>query len=486
MKYRADDIVKSCRRLESGLRFGPDGIRACTLGAFAAPFYWTAEEASRLTITKEMIVEKRKWLFDLLNNNQNELDFDCKHCQMVVAKRFADVQFTRVGQIDHAATSLCNLRCKFCGFTHLDLFIQSKYDDLAILRQFTTEDIEWDSVVDFNGGEPTLLPNVDEYLDYFASRRIRVRFMTNGVKFHQSVYDGLANGCIQWVCTSVDAGTPSTYMRIKKRDHYLQVMENLTRYAHAGSRDGGMLAIKYIFCNDNCSDDDIAGFSYAMLAIRPRQVWLTFDFSRVIGLQADSENLGDYDFSRDIAAYAKMYNLLKKHGIDPVHYTTGHLALVSVQGRILLDRVMKEIERTAPANSQPDILIRDFRHQEEMSQLRITRFDTLPLRIFGDAHDAAPWSLRGKQVLLAPACPKAVALLSDPEIQAGRLLGFLDRDRMIHGKSIQGMTIHGYEAISSLAPDVIIVASPPQHQADIVGKLAAYAGKNIEVAIWNH
>lgn len=485
MNYRNDDIVKSCRRLESGLRLGPDGLRACVLGAFAAPLYWNADEASRLTITKEMIVEKRKWLFDLLNSGQNNVDFDCKHCRMVCTKRFADVNFTRIGQIDHAATSICNLRCKFCGFTHQDLFIQSKYDDLAILREFTADDAEWDSVVDFNGGEPTLLHNVDEYLDYFASRRIRVRFMTNGVRFHQSVHDGLINGSIQWVCTSVDAGTPSTYLRIKKRDHYLQVLENLTRYAHAGSQGGGNLAIKYIFCNDNCSDDDIAGFAYAMLAIRPHQVWLTFDFSVLEGLRADTGDFGDYDFSRDVSAYAKMYNLLRKHGIEAVHYTTGHLALVSVQGKILLDRVIREIGDTALSVSSPDLILGNFRRKQDVGPIRAARFDTHPLRVLKDEQAKEPWSLQGKRVLLAPACPQSVTLLSDPEVSAGRLIGFLDRDRVVQGKTINGLVIHGYESIPELAPDVILVAPPVQHLADILGKLARYAGKNIQVAVLN-
>lgn len=485
MNYRSDDIVKSCRRLESGLRLGPDGIRACILGAFAAPLFWTADEASQLTITKEMIVEKRKWLFDLLNNGQSDVDFDCKHCQMVCAKRFGDVDFSRIGQIDHAATSICNLRCKFCGFTHRGLFIQSKYDDLAILREFTAEDAEWDSVVDFNGGEPTLLPNVDEYLDYFASRRIRVRFMTNGVRFHQSVYDGLVKGSIQWACTSVDAGTPSTYLHIKKRDRYLQVLENLTRYAHAGSQGGGTLAIKYIFCNDNCSDDDIAGFTYAMLAIRPHQVWLTFDFSVLGQARADTEDFGDYDFSKDIAAYAKMYNLLKKHGIEPVHYTTGHLALVSVQGKILLDRTLREIETTASSDCSPELVIGNFRRQKPTETIRTVAFHTSPLRVMQPDHATEPWSLLDKRVLLAPACPKSIALLSDPEIRMSRLLGFLDRDRVVQGKTIEGHIIHGYDAIPELAPDVILLASPVQHQSDIVGKLAKYVREDTQVAVLN-
>ena len=326
---------------------------------------------------------------------------------------------------------------------------------------------------------------MNEYLDYFASRRIRVRFMTNGVKFHQSVYDGLVNGSIQWVCTSVDAGTPSTYLRIKKRDHYLQVLENLTRYAYAGSQGGGMLAIKYIFCNDNCSDDDIAGFVYAMLAIRPHQVWLTFDFSVFLGQRADTQDVGDYDFSKDIAAYVKMYSLLKKHGIQAVHYTTGHLALVSLQGKTLLNRVLKEIEANVPTSYPVDLILENFRQKEPTETIRTASFHTSPLRITHPDQTAGAWSLLGKRVLLAPACPQSIALLSDSEIRTSLLLGFLDRDRAVQGKTIQEIAIHGYEALPDLAPDVILVASPLQHQDDIVRKLVHCTGESTQIVVLN-
>ena len=479
MNYQSNDLVKTCRRLESGLRLGIEGLRACQFGAFASPIYWSADEASQIDITKEMIIEKRKWLFGLLNDPNS--DFTCKRCLMVRTKRYGDIDFTKVGQIDLAASTICNLRCKFCGINQNNLFSEAEYDALAILREFKAEDVEWDSVVDFNGGEPTLLSNLDEYLEYFASRRIRIRFMTNGVKYHPLVYDGLINGTIQWVCTSVDAGTPSTYLRIKKRDRYLQVLENLTRYAYAGNRSGGMLAIKYIFCGDNCSDDDIAGFTYAMLAIRPHQVWLTFDFSVVGG---DSLDFGDYDYSGDIVAYAKMYGLMKKHGLTPVHYSVGHLALICQKGETLLKKVRQEIEKTSLANDITDLILRDFRKNAKSASVPTVKFDTMPLRIIKPSRKPEPWSLVDKKVLLAPACAMSIELLSDPEIKESRVIGFLDRDRVVQGKSIKGIPIYGYKEIRELDPDVILVVSPGQHRADIVQQLAEYEKNVKEIAVF--
>ena len=42
---------------------------------------------------------------------------------------------------------------------------------MLILKQFETEDVTWNSAVDFNGGEPTLLKDFDEYIQYFHDRK---------------------------------------------------------------------------------------------------------------------------------------------------------------------------------------------------------------------------------------------------------------------------------------------------------------------------
>jgi uncharacterized Fe-S cluster-containing radical SAM superfamily protein len=475
MNFLPNDIVRSCPKLESGLRLGIEGIHACQLGPFSSPLFWTADEAAEINITKEMIVEKRKRLFQTLNDDQE--DITCRRCHMVKNKHFKDVDFTRLGRIDLAATTICNLRCNFCGFSAQNAYCASKYDALAILREFSPADVEWDSMVDFNGGEPTLLPDFDEYIDYFTFMRIRVLLYTNGVIFRQSVYDGLVKGTISWVCTSVDAGTPSSYLHIKKRDYFLQTLKNITRYAYAGSQGGGMFAAKYIFCPDNCGDDDVAGFVYAMLAIRPQKVWLTFDFTPFGNLSDDYEGP---DYSKLIAAYVKMYNLLKENGIIATHYTEGHLALICQQGKNLLNKVLSEIDKSALPASTPIVTSLS---EDNHSSLTPIRFKTMPLRVTMPGGDSEPWSLEGKRIALVPACSLSVGLLSDPDIRKGQIIGFLDRNPVLQGKNIEGIIINGYQAIPAMDPQVIIVASPRQHQQDILNQLAKFMDKPINIAL---
>ncbi|WP_168734295.1 radical SAM protein [Pseudothauera nasutitermitis] len=478
-------LVKSCPKLESGLRLGQEGIHACQLGPFSSPIYWTAEEAASTTITREMIAEKRRWIFDLLNDDHSETP--CKHCHMVVLKEPEEVRFDRLGHIDLAATTTCNLRCTFCGYTQQDSFAEAQYDALTVLRLFEPEDVVWDAAVDFNGGEPTLLKDFDAYIDYFASRRIRVFLYTNAVIYKQSVYDGLAKGTIRWVCASLDAGTPSTYNALKKSKRYTDVLETITRYAQAGNQGGGQLSVKYIFCQDNCGDDDVVGFTYAMLAIRPQEVWLTFDFDPLCNLPGDCADFGGHDYTRHVAAYAKTYLMLEKHGLNAVHFPEKHLAVVSLQGKMLLESAKAEIARSRKGPRHPTINLRleNFRDADGARAAgEAAGFSVSPLRIRPPGQDWQAISLAGKRLALAPACTLARRLLAHPELAGAEIVGFFDRDTVLHGKQIDGVTVYPYAQLAEQAPDLVIVAVPEHHRKDIAATVAKHLDRAAEIAVF--
>ncbi len=482
-------LVKSCPKLESGLRLGQEGIHACQLGPFSSPIYWTADEAARTTITREMIANKRRWIFDLLNDDHS--DTPCKHCHMVVEKPLEDICFDRLGHIDLAATTTCNLRCNFCGYTRHDAFAEAKYDALAILELFSPEDVLWDAAVDFNGGEPTLLKDFDDLIDYFASRRIRVFLYTNAVTYRPSVYNGLANGTIRWACVSLDAGTPSTYEDLKKSKRFEDTLETIARYSHAGSQGGGQVAVKYIFADGNCGDDDVSGFAYAMLALRPQEVWLTFDFDPLCNLPGDCADFGGQDYSKHVSAYAKTYCMLEKHGLKAVHFPEKHLAAVSLQGKLLLQAAKDEIKRLRSDRKPPaaDLELADFRDARPASSAsdaaKTVELAVSPLRLRIPGGDWQPTSLKGKRLALAPACVLSRQLLAHPELSKAEVVGFLDRDPVLHGKKIDGVTVYPYAELAGLAPDLVIVAVPEHHRQAIAGTVSAQIETNTSVVVFD-
>lgn len=473
--FKPDDIVKTCSKLVSGLNLALDGLRACTRGALMPPLFCTPEQIRQGLVTKDFIIEKRKEYIKMLNDDHSHID--CKNCLMVEQKRYGDISFSRLGHIDLQHYSTCNLRCAYCEYTRSNMNFSPRYDALSVLQLFSPDDIEWNAHVDFAGGEPSLLENLEEYLDFFRTRSIRVLMFSNAVRFHQAIYNGLADGSIYWLITSLDAGTPSTFKALRGRDHYLQVLENLSRYAVAGSRGKGMLAAKYIFCESNCSDDDIAGFAYAMLALRPQKVWLTFDFAPMwLGQKID--------YSGQIEAYAKLYLLLKKHGIEAFHYYREAIATFSAEGREIMERILAAIERRSQetALEDPDLFFKDFRSANPITAFEADRFSTGPLKLRKNGEAPQGWSLAGKRILLAPACPLSLKLLDDPDIAQAEWIGFLDRNPIMQGKIVEGRTIYSYESIASLQADAILVAPPEKHRSDILNAIANNAPGDIQIA----
>ena len=444
--------------MESGLRLGQEGIHACQLGPFSSPIYFSEEEASQKKLTKQDLIEKREWIFELLNDENAETP--CKGCSMVVEKPFKDVRFDLLGHMDLAATTTCNLRCNFCGYTHFDSFDEAKYDALSILEQFAPEDVTWNSAVDFNGGEPTLLKDFDDYLQYFESRRTRVFLFTNGLIYKQSVYDGLVNGTVRWAIVSLDAGTKATYKKMKRSPKFDQVLENIARYSEAGSTGGGNCSVKYIFHEDNSNDEDVIGFCYAMLALRPQEVWLTFDFDPLCDLPADSPDLGGHDYSSHVEAYAKVYLMLEKHGLKAVHYAEKHLAPASRHGVILLDMVKQKIEKMRRAKSE-SLKLGDFRatHTSDSAEPNgYFRVKDGGIEIF-DENDWSADVVKGKNILIAPASPQIREFISLLKTSGANVVAVADRDKVLHGKDINEVSVVGYDQIGDLDLDLAFVAT---------------------------
>lgn len=473
-KYKPDDIVKSCKKLEAGLRFGQEGVSACALGPFQSPIYWNAKEAAELDISKEMIIEKRKLIFDMLNDDHSETN--CKGCQMVYSKPYRDVDFSKLGHIDFSETSMCNIRCDYCYYTKADAFNKSNFDSLKVLQEFSSEDVLWNSAVDFGGGEPTILKNFDECIDHFKSSGTRVFLYTNAAKYSQAAYDGVLNGNISWLCVSLDCGTPSTYLNTKLRDYYARVMENLFRYVEASKKGHGNVSVKYIFTEHNCSDDDIWGFTYAMKSLQPDKIWLTFDFEPTKGLAADSDELGEFDYTKLIDAYVKLYMLLKQYGMTPGHFEENHLSQVSKQGQILLDRVRQGIAKAEEKVVKPKLSLENVINEYATFSLgssTITRHDDVSKSL----------DLTNKRVVIAPVSQQSIDLVKHPALFQADVLGYVDRDPILQTKKINGKKVMSYAELKGEQPDIVLLAVHEQHRDSIVQAITSNTDDDVNVVV---
>ena len=130
----------------------------------------------------------------------------------------------------------------------------------------------------------------------------------------------------------------------------------------------------------------------------------------------------------------------------------------------------------------PDLIFRDFRNNGPLVRSEPDKFSVAPLELRTNGGSPEGWSLAGKRILLAPACPATRNLLSDSEIQRADWIGFIDRNPIQQGKTIDGRTIFGYEAIPSMGVDVILVAPPEKHRLDILDAIARNAPAGVQIA----
>ena len=225
-----------------------------------------------------------------------------------------------------------------------------------------------------------------------------------------------------------------------------------------------------------------------MLVLRPQEVWLTFDFDPLCNLSGDCADFGGHDYSPHVAAYAKTYLLLEKHGLKAVHFPEKHLAAVSLQGKLLLQAAKDEIDRRRAERKTPaaHLELIDFRAAWQTPEaVAAAELAISPLRLRAPGGDWQPLPLKGKRLALAPACVLARQLLSHPELADAEVVGFFDRDAVLHGKQIDGVTVYPYAELARLAPDLVVVAVPEHHRRAIASTVSGQLGPNTKVAVFD-
>ena len=457
MDFKPDKVVKTCSRIESGLRLGPDAVRPCVMTVFDSPVYWSAEDVPD-NITKDHIVEKRKELFSKLNDDVS--DIPCKSCLKVEEKEYKDVSFEKLGFIDLAHYSFCNLRCDYCGFTKTNSFHKAKYDPLPLLRQFKHEDVEFDSSVDFNGGEPSLLPNLAEYFSILRDFNIRTRLYTNAIKHRQEIEDALANGIISSLIISVDAGTRETYFLTKQRNEYDKVIENIERYAAAcNSKKSGRVASKYVFTPANCSQDDINGYVQDMQKSKPQEIWLLYDFGSVKN--------GISSLQNQIEAYAKMYLAFLEQGILPAHFLESFLDPVIQDSRELVIQTKKRIAELGGEKAR-SLDLRDEATTMDMANIEKELSESVDTKF-----------------VIAPANVTTEKILSQCYHSTNKIL-VADRSHQKCGRKLNGSRVVHYSSLINQSFEKVIITST-YHYNSIVSEIRSYCDlSNVEIILIDH
>jgi hypothetical protein len=157
----------------------------------------------------------------------------------------------------------------------------------------------------WTGGEPTILKELDEGYSLISQSVKKVIFHTNSIIFSDSIYRNLGqkNTAETFVKTSIDAGTPELYKKIRGGDFFYRAFDNLQKYA---AKSPQTVFAKYIVLSENCDLHEVRSFVNEVCRRNIKRVVISSDFARL--------SIPDEHWT----ALVVLFGELKGHGVDVI------------------------------------------------------------------------------------------------------------------------------------------------------------------------
>lgn len=253
-------MFKTCKDLEESLYIAPNEIRSCCQRFFHKDKMRGDAKLIDIqegrTPTAEDIKIAREKIFNEIQNDKNE---DCIGCPFLKKTKKKPKFTSTIKHLSIEHHSVCNLRCNYCSEVYWG-GKKSKYDVVEFISYLReSNSLESCNKVVWGGGEPTLDKSFEKILDEIdknTNTKTYHRVFTNSVRFSESIPKFLKKSLIK-ITTSVDAGTPETFQKVRGRPKFYNVFENLRSYSKI---DPTKITIKYIFTEENYDEKEVDGF----------------------------------------------------------------------------------------------------------------------------------------------------------------------------------------------------------------------------------
>jgi sulfatase maturation enzyme AslB (radical SAM superfamily) len=258
------DLRYGCEWLDRGLAFSPRGLHICCVCHHGDLGWLPISDFSGGEVPVRSIREARAAYIEAINYGGLKACQDCG----LLEKRIWSLNPYLVQVINLSHFTCCNLNCRYCylqlekkstGWWNDPESLAAGHRPLALYDTFQAMMADGllapDGVINWGGGEPTLLPEFERLLGLLVAGGRWNYVASNGVRYSQALASGLAGGHVAMVC-SVDAGTAATFMALKGHDYFDRVWANLKAYAATG----GNVQVKYVVTPMNSNPGDAREF----------------------------------------------------------------------------------------------------------------------------------------------------------------------------------------------------------------------------------
>lgn len=165
-------------------------------------------------------------------------------------------------------TNSCNLRCSFCSYPDSSSKKGMMSFDEAVKRLNEAKEFGIREVALFSAGESLLFKDVVRVAEESKKLGFYTYLTTNGVKLSRELAQGLCNAGIDSIKISVDAGTQEVYSKVKGRDWFDLVLENVRTLREIVDGKGGKIRIicSMVVTKDNAETVDSFRDKFSPLA----------------------------------------------------------------------------------------------------------------------------------------------------------------------------------------------------------------------------
>ena len=306
---------KSCEWIESRAVLAIDYLQFCCIPHSGTRGYVKMVPYKGGELPVDAIREARRSLIEL--NNIEGVETPCTGCHFLKKKDW-DAERKSKALFDTvyvANFTVCNLRCRYC-FVYINEAEDRPdfdYDVLPVFEELLTKGLlDPAGFVEWGGGEPTILPTFPQLQALLARTGVRQQIHTSGVRYSPEIEAGLRSGLLQ-VVTSIDAGTPETYLKVKGRDRHDVVWENMARYAKAG----GDMALKYILRHDNSDPENIHQFVRKAEASGIKKIVITPDMREIAQHTVSEESIFGVALLMHEAKKRGLWAHIPEHYVNP-------------------------------------------------------------------------------------------------------------------------------------------------------------------------
>lgn len=156
--------------------------------------------------------------------------------------------------IDFRLTSKCNMNCRYCFGTKIESNIH--FEDIISFFSYAFDN-GCENIV-FTGGEPTLHPYFEAYVEKLKNIGYKLFLSSNGMFWENPQIRSLVMDNFECISLPVDAGLASrhNYMRRASFDHYNSIMTVLNEFKDYSDTGGPRLKIGTVVNKLNIDETD--------------------------------------------------------------------------------------------------------------------------------------------------------------------------------------------------------------------------------------